>query len=318
MLIGEAVVTGRKFASVDPSSPTRVVAHAHEATAQHVRDAIAQRGEGPQGLVAQARPDRAAALSRAAGILRTRRLELTALAVREAGKPWAEADADVCEAIDFLEYYAAARWRSAAAALISCRARATRCATSAAAYGRDRAVELPAGDRRGMVGAALATGNAVVLKPAEQTPACAKAVVDALHAGGVPLDALASSPAATRRARRWSPTRASTRSPSPAPAPSACRSSSSGEGRPRPAPHQAGDRRDGRQERDHRRLRRRPRRRRPGVLKSAFGFAGQKCSAAPARSCTPRSPTRWPSGWRRGHDAAGRPGRRTSPPTCRR
>ena len=42
----------------------------------------------------------------------------------------------------------------------------------------------------GMVCAALATGNAVVLKPAEQAPACAKAVVDALHAGGVPLDAL--------------------------------------------------------------------------------------------------------------------------------
>ncbi len=41
-----------------------------------------------------------------------------------------------------------------------------------------------------MVSAALATGNAVVLKPAEQAPACAKAVVDALHAGGVPLDAL--------------------------------------------------------------------------------------------------------------------------------
>ena len=42
----------------------------------------------------------------------------------------------------------------------------------------------------GMASAALATGNAVVLKPAEQAPACAKAVVDALHAGGVPLDAL--------------------------------------------------------------------------------------------------------------------------------
>ena len=42
----------------------------------------------------------------------------------------------------------------------------------------------------GMAAAALATGNAVVLKPAEQAPACAKAIVDALHAGGVPLDAL--------------------------------------------------------------------------------------------------------------------------------
>jgi RHH-type proline utilization regulon transcriptional repressor/proline dehydrogenase/delta 1-pyrroline-5-carboxylate dehydrogenase len=42
----------------------------------------------------------------------------------------------------------------------------------------------------GMTSAALATGNAVVLKPAEQAPACAKAVVDALHAAGVPHDAL--------------------------------------------------------------------------------------------------------------------------------
>jgi RHH-type proline utilization regulon transcriptional repressor/proline dehydrogenase/delta 1-pyrroline-5-carboxylate dehydrogenase len=41
-----------------------------------------------------------------------------------------------------------------------------------------------------MASAALAVGNAVVLKPAEQAPACAKAVVDALHAAGVPHDAL--------------------------------------------------------------------------------------------------------------------------------
>jgi acyl-CoA reductase-like NAD-dependent aldehyde dehydrogenase len=38
--------------------------------------------------------------------MRERRMELAALAVLEAGKPWPEADADVCEAIDFLEYYA--------------------------------------------------------------------------------------------------------------------------------------------------------------------------------------------------------------------
>ena len=41
ILIGDDVVHGRRFASVDPSSPTRIVAHAHEATAQHVKDAIA-------------------------------------------------------------------------------------------------------------------------------------------------------------------------------------------------------------------------------------------------------------------------------------
>ena len=43
---------------------------------------------------------------RAAAWLRERRLEIAALEVRETAKPWREADADVCEAIDFLEYYA--------------------------------------------------------------------------------------------------------------------------------------------------------------------------------------------------------------------
>ncbi len=50
--------------------------------------------------------ERADALVRAAAWLRERRLELAALEVRECAKPWPEADGDVCEAIDFLEYYA--------------------------------------------------------------------------------------------------------------------------------------------------------------------------------------------------------------------
>ena len=44
----------------------------------------------------------------AAALLRERRLRLAALAVRECAKPWDQADGDVCEAIDFLEYYARA------------------------------------------------------------------------------------------------------------------------------------------------------------------------------------------------------------------
>ena len=65
----------------------------------------------------------------------------------------------------------------------SCRASATRCATRRAASRRDRAVELPARrSRAGWPPAALATGNAVVLKPAEQSPGCALAVVEALRA----------------------------------------------------------------------------------------------------------------------------------------
>ena len=66
MLIGEDVVTGRVFASVDPSSPTRIVAHAHEATAAHVSDAVGRAQKRSRRLVAQARrrPRRRAAARR--------------------------------------------------------------------------------------------------------------------------------------------------------------------------------------------------------------------------------------------------------------
>src|ERR1700712_1034744 len=193
MSIGTELVRGEAFASVDPGAPGRVVAHAHAATAAHVDLALTRAEHGQRDWGARSAGERAAVLRTAAELMRARRLDLAALAVRECGKPWVEADGDVCEAIDFLMYYAA----------------------GAEALGRGRAlIQLP-GERNtmkyvprgvtgviapwnfplaiacGMAGAALATGNAVVLKPAEQAPACAQAVVDALHAAGVPHDALA-------------------------------------------------------------------------------------------------------------------------------
>ncbi len=193
MLIGTELVRAEAFASVDPGAPTRVVAHAHAATSAHVDAALTRAVEGRRAWSSRSAAERAGVLRRAADLLRDRRLQLAALAVRECGKPWPEADGDVCEAIDFLEYYAA----------------------GAEALDRGRAlIQLP-GERNslryvprgitaviapwnfplaiaaGMTSAALATGNAVVLKPAEQAPACAKAIVDALHAAGVPHDALA-------------------------------------------------------------------------------------------------------------------------------
>ena len=69
--------------------------------------------------------------------MRARRPELAALVVRECAKPWDEADADVCEAIDFLEFYARGASRSTAARRSSrCPASATRCATRRAASWR--------------------------------------------------------------------------------------------------------------------------------------------------------------------------------------
>ena len=248
-----------------PAHPERVVGH-HGAR---------HRGRGRRG---RRRPPRAASRagrrrprpsaprssSRAAAWMRERRAELAALEVRECAKPWDEADADVCEAIDFLEFYA----------------------RGAVALDRGKALFQVPGERNemryaprgvvaviapwnfplaipmGMTAAGLATGNAVVLKPAEQAPGCGLMVVRALREAGVPADALALLPgegeagaalvAPPRRAHdrlhRLGPGR-------PGDHPRRRRA--------RRAPPQARRGRDGRQELRDRRLRRRPRRRRP-------------------------------------------------------
>ena len=114
---------------------------------------------------------------------------LAALQVRECAKPWGEADADVCEAIDFLEYYAreAIRLEQDPPRADPGARRAQHDALCAARRRRrDRAVELPARDPDGMAAAGLAAGNAVVLKPAEQSPASADFLWRALDAAGLP------------------------------------------------------------------------------------------------------------------------------------
>jgi RHH-type proline utilization regulon transcriptional repressor/proline dehydrogenase/delta 1-pyrroline-5-carboxylate dehydrogenase len=192
MLVGTELVRGDTFASVDPSRPDRIVARAHAASAEHVDAAVTRATEGQRTWSSCTAEDRAGTLRRAADLLRGHRLELAALAVRECGKPWPEADGDVCEAIDFLEYYAAGaleldRGRS----LIQLPGeRNTMRYVPRGVTGVIAPWNFPLAIAAGMTSAALAAGNAVVLKPAEQAPACAKAVVDALHAAGVPHDAL--------------------------------------------------------------------------------------------------------------------------------
>ncbi|HEX7094317.1 MAG TPA: aldehyde dehydrogenase family protein, partial [Acidimicrobiales bacterium] len=115
------------------------------------------------------------------------------LQVFEAGKPWAEADADVCEAIDFCEYYAAEALRLAAGGRVD----SPPGESNALSY-QPRGIgvviapwNFPLAICTGMVTAALVTGNAVLFKPAEQTPAIALTLVEALLAAGVPPGVLA-------------------------------------------------------------------------------------------------------------------------------
>ncbi len=135
--------------------------------------------------------DRAAVLVDAAGIMRRRRDELSAIVVRESGKPWREADADVCEAIDFLEFYA-----REAIPLFEPRRLGRFIGEIDEVLHQPRGVAVvispwnfPLAICTGMTAAALVCGNTCVVKPAEQTPGIARIMHDILREAGCPPEA---------------------------------------------------------------------------------------------------------------------------------
>ncbi|MBA2517386.1 MAG: aldehyde dehydrogenase family protein [Solirubrobacterales bacterium] len=186
--VGEGSRADDALVSTDPGAPERVVARSAVATPADVDAALEAARDAAPGWRDRPVSERAAILLRAAAILRRDRLRIAALAVRETAKPWLEADADVCEAIDFLEYYA-----RGAIALDDgselLQMPGERNELRWAGRGIVAVISpwnFPVAIPCGMVAAGLATGNSVILKPAEQAPGCASVLVDALRDAGVP------------------------------------------------------------------------------------------------------------------------------------
>jgi RHH-type proline utilization regulon transcriptional repressor/proline dehydrogenase/delta 1-pyrroline-5-carboxylate dehydrogenase len=126
--------------------------------------------------------------------MRAQRDDLTGLVVFEAGKPVVEADADVCEAIDFCEYYAREAVRLDEDAGLAAQAPGE---SNVYRY-RPRGIvavitpwNFPLAIPCGMVTAPLVCGNAVLFKPAEQTPGIAYRLVQILLEAGLPPGVLA-------------------------------------------------------------------------------------------------------------------------------
>ncbi len=165
---------------VNPADRDDVVGTVVDALPGDAADAIGiAAGEGAKWSRTPA-ADRAACLERAADILEAERAHFIGLAVREAGKTLGNAVAEVREAIDFLRYYAAeARCELAAPGIV---ARGPIVAISPWNF--------PLAIFVGEVGAALAAGNPVLAKPAEQTPLIAYEAVRVLHRAGIPTAAL--------------------------------------------------------------------------------------------------------------------------------
>ncbi|MCV0441142.1 MAG: L-glutamate gamma-semialdehyde dehydrogenase [Hydrogenophaga sp.] len=136
--------------------------------------------------------ERAAVLRRAADAMQKQLPRLCAMLVKEAHKGWADAISEVREAIDFLRYYANEAERVMAPHALP---GPTGESNTLRLEGRGAWVcispwNFPLAIFTGQVAAALVTGNTVLAKPAEQTPAIALEAVRLLHAAGVPTDAL--------------------------------------------------------------------------------------------------------------------------------
>jgi RHH-type proline utilization regulon transcriptional repressor/proline dehydrogenase/delta 1-pyrroline-5-carboxylate dehydrogenase len=188
---GEEVETAERLASYDPSQFDRLVGTTGIATQEHVAMAVKAAGKAMPAWWQLGAEQRAVYLHSAADYLEERLFELAAWEVYECGKTWREATGDVGEAIDFLHYYA----------------------EQAILLERPQGADVPGEENRfeyfprgvvgviapwnfplaivtGMTAAALATGNTVVMKPAEQSPIMAAHLMAAFQAAHLPYGVL--------------------------------------------------------------------------------------------------------------------------------
>ena len=186
---GRDVMLDATLASSDPADPDRVVGVFPKADAALADRAVAAAAEAFESWKRVPAEERVEVLFRAADIMRRRRLELAAWMVYEVGKSWSEADADVAEAIDFLDYYARLMLHYAYDEY------------PLADYEpeENRVVYLPLGVGAvippwnfplailaGMASAAIVTGNTVVLKPASESMTIGWKFVEVMEEAGLP------------------------------------------------------------------------------------------------------------------------------------
>lgn len=184
---GEAVETAHQIVSLNPSAKDEVVGTTASATRQDADRAAEAASRVWLDWATRDVADRAEFLRRAAEAMRRRRFELAAWIVYESGKGWRSADADVTEAIDFCEYYAAGAehmWREHGVNIPGEENTFTYVARGVAAV--ISPWNFPLAILTGMTTAALATGNTVIMKPAEQSPVIAAKLMEIFADSGLP------------------------------------------------------------------------------------------------------------------------------------
>jgi 1-pyrroline-5-carboxylate dehydrogenase len=185
---GRRLKTEGKIRSTNPARPAQVVGIHQKAGAEHADQAVTAANTAFDSWSRTTVEERVSLLLHAAQIIRGRKFEFMAWLTYEVGKNWAEADADVGETIDFLEFYAREALRLAAA-------------TTPIQYPgeRNELIYIPLGVgavippwnfpfaiMAGMTAASIVTGNTVVLKPSSDSPTIAAKFVEVLEEAGMP------------------------------------------------------------------------------------------------------------------------------------
>ena len=185
---GERLQTSDKIRSINPARPAQIVGVHQKAGAEQVEPAMTAALRAYESWSRTSTDERVSLLLGAAAIIRERKFEFMAWLTYEVGKNWAEADADVGETIDFLEFYAREALRLAAA-------------TTPIQYPgeRNELLYIPLGVgavippwnfpfaiMAGMTAAAIVTGNTVILKPSSDSPTIAAKFVEVLEEAGLP------------------------------------------------------------------------------------------------------------------------------------
>jgi 1-pyrroline-5-carboxylate dehydrogenase len=185
---GEHIDTSRKIESVNPGRPQELVGSAAGAEAQLAERAIEAAWAAFAGWSQRSAQDRGRHLVKLAALMRDRKYELSAWETMEASKNWLEAEADVAEAIDFVEYYA----RQAVQL-----ARPIEVGGYPGEENESHLIPIGAGVvippwnfplaiLTGMAIGPVAAGNTVVVKPASTTPIIAAKFMELVEAAGFP------------------------------------------------------------------------------------------------------------------------------------
>ncbi len=185
---GKTVSTDKIFKRVNPSNLSSTVANVHMASIEMAENAIQSAHKAFASWKKVSANDRANLLDKAADLMVQNKYKLMATQILEVGKPWAEADGDVAEAIDFLRYYARhmrelqkpLRVGHAPGEISQYIYKPRGVVTVIAPW------NFPLAILAGQVVSAIVTGNTVVMKPAEQSSLVAQGLMDILKQAGIP------------------------------------------------------------------------------------------------------------------------------------